>query len=264
LVKSSCNSLIENYTETFYSICKRNVPSFQCKGSLNWFNSMGEVDCLNLLFSNSYVQALTLGLNWIKPSLDFPYILSQKISAISKQSYVKASFLCCIIYIQVYSVGYRTESYGIPAYNSLGMGISHSMENLIFFLRKRELISLIKLVENLYSKPCCHTVWKVYSISKNAAAIGISLLKLKVTWSFSFVYCSVVLWFARNPNWLALSNFLPLMCLWVILRKASSESLPLIYNNLTERRIVVDLWSLPGFVKVIIFASFQDSGDTKD
>jgi hypothetical protein len=49
-------------------------------------------------------------------------------------------------------------------------------------------------------------VSKAFSISKNTAAVAILLLKLRVTWSVSLIHCSVVLWRARKPNWVALSN----------------------------------------------------------
>jgi hypothetical protein len=80
----------------------------------------------------------------------------------------------------------------------------------IFLLEREELMSLFKLAEksnfhNLHSKPVCHVTSKVFSISKNAAAVDM-LLKLRVTWSGSLILCKVVRWFARNPNWLAFSR----------------------------------------------------------
>jgi hypothetical protein len=59
-------------------------------------------------------------------------------------------------------------------------------------------MSLIKLVENsnsdnIYSKPECHMGSKAFSMSKNTAAVDILLLKLRVTWSVSLIYCRVVL-----------------------------------------------------------------------
>jgi hypothetical protein len=53
---------------------------------------------------------------------------------------------------------------------------------------------------------------KGFSMSKNTAAVDILLLKLRVTWSVSLMYCSVVLWVARKPNWLALSRLLSSIC----------------------------------------------------
>jgi hypothetical protein len=54
--------LIENCAEMFYTICKRNVPSIQCRSSLRWSNLLGEVYCRNLLFivlcSNAYTRLL--------------------------------------------------------------------------------------------------------------------------------------------------------------------------------------------------------------
>jgi hypothetical protein len=79
-----------------------------------------------------------------------------------------------------------------------------SIETLNFHWERKELVSLIKLVENshldnLYSNPLCHAVSNAFSISKNTAAVDISLLKLKVTWSVSLIH-NIVLWRARNPD----------------------------------------------------------------
>jgi Na+-transporting NADH:ubiquinone oxidoreductase subunit NqrF len=59
-------------------------------------------------------------------------------------------------------------------------------------------MSLMKLVENsnldnLYSKSECHVVLKAYSMSSYTTAVDILLLKLRVTWSVSPTYRSVVL-----------------------------------------------------------------------
>jgi hypothetical protein len=63
--------------------------------------------------------------------------------------------------------------------------------------------------DNLCSSPECHVMSKGLSISKNTAAVDILLLKFRVTSSASPVHWSVVLWSARNPNWLAFSKFFP-------------------------------------------------------
>jgi hypothetical protein len=59
-------------------------------------------------------------------------------------------------------------------------------------------------------------VSKAFSISKNTAAVDILLSKFRVTWSASLIHCSVNLWRARNPNWLALRKHLSLICLSTI------------------------------------------------
>jgi len=46
----------ENYTEIFH-VCKGNVPSFQCKISIAWSASMGEVDGMNLILIDLYISA---------------------------------------------------------------------------------------------------------------------------------------------------------------------------------------------------------------
>jgi hypothetical protein len=81
---------------------------------------------------------------------------------------------------------------------------------------------LIKLAENfnldsLYNKPECHVVSKAFSKSKNIAAVVILLLKVRATWSVSLIHCSVMLWRARKPNWLALSRPPSSTCFWRIL-----------------------------------------------
>jgi hypothetical protein len=48
---------------------------------------------------------------------------------------------------KLYRVGDRTEPYGTPACMYLGVDISSSIETLNFHCERKELISLIKLVE---------------------------------------------------------------------------------------------------------------------
>jgi hypothetical protein len=60
-VWSPCNILIEDYTEIFYIIYKWNVPSIQCKKRLRWSNSMREVDCSSLVFTDFNIPTLTPG-----------------------------------------------------------------------------------------------------------------------------------------------------------------------------------------------------------
>jgi hypothetical protein len=100
--------------------------------------------------------------------------------------------------MQVYSVRDRTETYGTPAFVSLGIDTSPSTETLNFRCERFELICLIKLVEhsklhNLYIKQGSHVLLKAFSISKNIAAVDILFLKLRVTWSVSLIHCNVVL-----------------------------------------------------------------------
>jgi hypothetical protein len=61
------------------------------------------------------------------------------------------------------------------------------------------------------------------------------LLKFRVM-SASLIHCSVVLWRSRNPVWLVLSRFHPLMCLWIIFRITFSKSLLIVYSRLIGRR----------------------------
>jgi hypothetical protein len=103
-------------------------------------------------------------------------------------------------------------------------------------------------------------VSKVFSISKNTAAVDILLLKLRVTWSSSLMHGNVVLWRARKPNWLALSKFLSPMCFWKICRKIFKNNLPVEDKRLIGRKFCGILGSLPGFGKATTLASFQDVG----
>jgi hypothetical protein len=68
-MQSPCDPLIKDHTEIFYIIYKWNVPSIQCKERLWGSNSMREVDCLNLVFIDFYVPALTPRLDCIKTAL---------------------------------------------------------------------------------------------------------------------------------------------------------------------------------------------------
>jgi hypothetical protein len=118
---------------------------------------------------------------------------------------------------------------------------SHSTKTLNLRCERKELMSLIKLVEcsnfdNIYSKPECNVVSKAFSMSKNTAAVDILLLKLRVTWSVSLIHCSVVLLRARKRNWLTLSRLLSSMCFRTIFRKAFSNNLPVGDRRLIGRK----------------------------
>jgi hypothetical protein len=87
---------------------------------------------------------------------------------------------------------------------------------------EKDLISWIRSIEsfnsdNLCSKLRCHVIWNAFSISNHTAAVD------NMTRSSSLIHCSVVLWRARKPNWLALSRSLFQMCLWTIFRMTFSN-----------------------------------------
>jgi hypothetical protein len=152
-----------------------------------------------------------------------------------------------------------------PARISLGVDISPSTETMNLRCERKELMSLIKLVENsnldnLYSKPECHVVSKDFSMSKNTAAVDKLLLKLRVTWSVSLIHCSVMLWRARKPNYLALSMILSPMCFWTILWMTFSNKLPVVDSRLIRRNFGGNFGSLPGSGNVMTFAYFQNFG----
>jgi hypothetical protein len=58
-VQSPCNPLIKDYTEIFYIIDKRDMPSIRCKMNLGRPKSTRKVDCLSLIFIDFYVPVLT-------------------------------------------------------------------------------------------------------------------------------------------------------------------------------------------------------------
>jgi hypothetical protein len=81
---------------------------------------------------------------------------------------------------------------------------------------------------------------------------------IKVTWSVSLMHCSVTLWRARKPNCIALSRTLSSMCLLTIFRVTFSNSLHPVDKRLIGRKFWGNCGSLPGFIKVITFDSFQE------
>jgi len=58
-MRSSHNFSVKNYTKIFYTFYRVNVLSLQCKMSPNQAMSMGEVDGLSLIFTDSYALVLT-------------------------------------------------------------------------------------------------------------------------------------------------------------------------------------------------------------
>jgi hypothetical protein len=67
-----------------------------------------------------------------------------------------------------------------------------------------------------------------------------------------------MLWHARKANWRSLSRPLSSMRFWTIFSITFSNSLPIVDKRLIGSQFWGNLWSLPVFCKVIIFASFQD------
>jgi hypothetical protein len=132
---------------------------------------MGKVYCPSL-FINLYAPALTPE---DRAFLAFCHIMT---CVVRKQCKANVSCLWGIIYVHVvHNVGYRTEPCCTLAHIYLGMNISPSMKTVNIRFKRNELISLITLVKNLYSKPRCHTVSKAFLIFKNTAAVDILLLK---------------------------------------------------------------------------------------
>jgi hypothetical protein len=81
------------------------------------------------------------------------------------------------------------------------------------------------------------------------------MLKFAVTWSVKLIHCSVVLYRARKPKWLALSRSITSMWLWTIFR-IFLKSLPEVGNRLIGSKFCGNVGSLQSFAKITIFASF--------
>lgn len=97
---------------------------------------------------------------------------------------------------KLYKAGERMDPCGTLACISLCVDISPSTKPPTFLLKRKEIISFIKLVENcnfdnLYNKPDCQVVSKAFSVPKNTTAVDI-LLKF-VTWSVSFIHWNAML-----------------------------------------------------------------------
>jgi hypothetical protein len=99
----------------------------------------------------------------------------------------------------------------------------------------------------------CITSWG----AKNTTAVGMLLLKFKVTCSISFLHCSIVLCRRQKPNWLLLSRSLISVWLWTIFRIIFLKSLPVVDKWLIRLKLFE---SSPGFSKVMIIASFKYFG----
>jgi hypothetical protein len=62
-ISSAFKFYIKNCTEILHTAYKGNVPSFQCKMSLDRSTSMGEIEGLNLIFIDLHILALTARFN---------------------------------------------------------------------------------------------------------------------------------------------------------------------------------------------------------
>jgi hypothetical protein len=83
-----------------------------------------------------------------------------------------------------YNIWARMEFWGTTASVSFGVENWPSTKASHYLSARKEAISIVRLVknsnsDNLYSRPECHVVSKVLSISKNTVAV----LKFRVTWS---------------------------------------------------------------------------------
>lgn len=111
--------------------------------------------------------------------------------------------------------------------------------------------------DNLHSRTECHVVLKGFLISKNTAAINVLLMKFWVMWSASLIRWSVVLWSTWKPKGLALSKFLSSVCFLILFKVSFSNSLCVMGKELNRHKLWGNLRSLPGFSRIMSFASFQ-------
>jgi hypothetical protein len=110
----------------------------------------------------------------------------------------------------LYTLEERTKPCCSPSYTYIPWRrISPSTEILNFLWERKELISLIRLIENcnvdnLYSKPMYHVSSKAFPISISTIDVDKLLFNFKVMWSVSVIHWSAVLWRGRKPNCLPL------------------------------------------------------------
>jgi hypothetical protein len=148
-IYSPCNLSVRDCTEVFCTIYKWDVPSAQCKTRLRGPSPTREIVRLSLVSIDSDVPVLTPRSHWSETALQ----LSENI----------ALFAVCGVDTCVISKRRDSaEPCGTSACISLGGDISPSTETLNFLFERNELISLIipienSNVDNLYSKPGCHS-----------------------------------------------------------------------------------------------------------
>jgi hypothetical protein len=134
--------------------------------------------------------------------------------------------------------GARTETWGTPAATSLGVENSPSTETLNFLLVTKQAISLMTFFENV--------MLTVYIVGQSAT------LCQRLPWcprkaQSSTCYCwSVALWCALKPKWLAFSELLSSMCLWIVPTIRFSKSLLVVDKRFIGRNCG-KLWVLVGF-----------------
>jgi hypothetical protein len=114
-VQSPCNSLIEDYTETFYTIDEGDMPTLQYNMSLKGPKSMRKVDCLSPKLIDFYVPAHTPCLNSTETSLK----LSENITLFavcriytgvpSAKRLIDTRCLARIVYKGIYTVQRRAQ-----------------------------------------------------------------------------------------------------------------------------------------------------------
>jgi hypothetical protein len=95
---------------------------------------------------------------------------------------------------------------------------------------------------------------------RNTASVDILLLKFRATCFPSFIHWTVVQWSVRKTNWLAFTKFFSSVCFWIILKTNFWNTFSIMDKRLIGHKFGGNLGSMPGFGRVMIFASFQGVG----
>jgi hypothetical protein len=155
-----CNPLIEDYTEIYYMIDEGDIPSIQCTMSRK-----GAYMCEKRRWPESYLHWFlcssahtTYQYDWDLAAafwehntlcgLSYIYRCHQQRDSNRHQTPVvsEVSFINTL-----YNEGNRTEPCGTPACISLGVYISPSAWTLNFLWERKEIISLLRRIDNFNS-----------------------------------------------------------------------------------------------------------------
>jgi hypothetical protein len=173
--------------------------------------SMRKVDGLNLIFIEFYVPLLTSRFNCTETSLQISENRSNQQRDLDKHHVFGAYHLYIIT---ILGTGRKLVA---PCLYIRWHRYFTFDWNSEFPLERKELISLIRLIENfnsdnLYSKTRVMLHQRLIPYTEKL------LLKLNMTWSVNLIHWYDARWRARKPNWLALIRPLSSMCLWTIFR----------------------------------------------
>jgi hypothetical protein len=149
-VQSPCNPLIEDHTQLFYIIGQGDIPSFQCKVSFQGPKSARKVDGLSLIFIDSYVPALKPHVSGTETSLQ----LSENVTLFAvcdimcrchQQRDLDRHPVLGVYHLYMYCTlwGQDRTLWHLCLYIP-----RHRHLTFNFFCERKELIGLIRLIEN--------------------------------------------------------------------------------------------------------------------